>query len=211
MFNHLVKMKEKRKNTNTEEKILAAAKKVFIAKGMAGARMQDIADEMGMNKALLHYYFKTKEQLFEVIFKETIGKFIPKLKALLIADISLEDKIKFFCNEYIQMAQDNPYLPLFILNELNKQPAQFIDKIFSGELPDLNKFTFQLEQEIKAKRIKPISPVQLLMNMMSMCIFPFIAKPMFNAVLGLDELQFRLTMEQRKKDIPKFILDSIKK
>ncbi len=202
---------KKKVNTATEEKILAAAKKVFLAKGMAGARMQDIADEMGMNKALLHYYFKTKEQLFEVIFKQTVGTFIPRLKAMLISDLSLQEKIENFCTNYIQMVIENPYLPLFILNELNKQPAQFIHKMFGGNVPDLNKFTEQLEKEIRARRIKPISPVHLIMNMMSMCIFPFIGKPMFNAILGMDELQFRLAMEQRKKEIPKFIIDSITK
>ncbi len=204
-------MKKKEQNTDTEAKILAAARKVFIEKGMAGARMQDIADEMGMNKALLHYYFKTKEQLFEVIFKETIAGFIPRLKALLVADISLQQKIEIFCGNYIQMAIENPFLPLFILNEMNKQPAQFVVKVFGGELPDINKFTQQLEDEITARRIKPISPVHLIMNMMSMCIFPFIGKPVISAVLGLDELQFRLAMEQRKKEIPKFILNSITK
>jgi len=204
-------MKNKEDKKNTEAKILAAAKKVFIAKGMAGARMQDIADEMGMNKALLHYYFKTKEQLFEVIFKDTIGNFIPRFKAVLISDVSLEKKIETFCSDYIQMAIENPYLPLFILNELNKQPAQFIQKMFGGEMPNLNKFAEQLENEIQARRIKPISPSHLIMNMMSMCVFPFIGKPILSAVLGMDELQFRLAMEQRKKEIPKFIIDSITK
>lgn len=211
LFNHLVKMKKREQNKDTEAKILAAAKKVFVIKGMAGARMQDIADEMGMNKALLHYYFKNKEQLFEVIFKDITTGFIPRIKALLIADIPLQQKIENFCENYIQMAIENPFLPLFVLNEMNKQPVAFVQRVFGGEMPNLNKFTQQLEDEINAKRIKPTSPVHLIMNMMSMCIFPFIGKPMIGAVLGLDELQFRLAMEQRKKEIPKFIFDSITK
>lgn len=201
----------KKVDKSTEEKILIAARKIFIAKGMSGARMQDIADELGMNKALLHYYFKSKEQLFSVIFKETIEKFIPKIKILLNSDKNLYEKIELFCDEYISMAIESPYIPLFILNEMNKQPAKFIAKIFKGELLDLSKFSLQIEEEIKKGKIRHISPSNLIMNMLGMCIFPFIAKPMLSATLGLDELQFQLTMQQRKKEIPKFIFNSIKK
>lgn len=204
-------MEKIKRDSGAEERILASARKVFIAKGMAGARMQDIADEAGINKALLHYYFKNKEQLFETIFLEIIEQLIPRIKSILLSDLTLYEKIEQFCDQYISIISQNPYLPIFILNEMHKQPSKFIMKIFGGELPDLTKFAAQIEKEVKAGKIKPTSPVHLIMNMMSLCIFPFLGKPMLSAILQIDELQFQLAMEQRKKNIPQFIFDAIKK
>jgi TetR/AcrR family transcriptional regulator len=204
-------MPKKNRDIGAEEKILVAARKVFIAKGMSGARMQDIADEAGINKALLHYYFRTKEQLFETIFKEVMGNLVPRIKSILLSDLTLYEKIEQFCDQYIGIISQNPYLPIFILNELHKQPSLMITKMFGGELPDLHKFTAQVEKEVKAGKIKPISPVHLIMNMMSLCVFPFLGKPLLSTILGMDALQFQLAMEQRKKAIPQFIFDAIRK
>src|SRR6476619_6643320 len=111
-----------RKEQNTEEKILAAAKKVFLKEGMAGARMQDIADEAGINKALLHYYFRSKDKLFETIFTETSSRFIPRMNQVMDSDLPLFEKISMFCEAYISQMQQNPYIVLFIMNEANKHP-----------------------------------------------------------------------------------------
>jgi AcrR family transcriptional regulator len=208
-LNHVVKMK---KDSSTEQKILDAARKVFVRKGMAGARMQDIADEAGINKALLHYYFRNKEMLFEVIFAEAANVLFPKINKIFESDDPLFVKLENFVANYIDVVLENPYLPLFVLNEINQDPRRFISKIL-GEKNTLRpqKFLEQIEREVKKGVIKRISPVQLLMNLISMTIFPFVAQPMFQINLGLDELQFRAIMEQRKKEIPKFIIDSIKK
>lgn len=199
------------KDSSAREKILVAAKKVFLVKGMAGARMQDIADEAGINKALLHYYFRNKEQLFKVIFKEASDKLFPKINSIFESDSSLFEKIEHFTVEYITVMLENPYLPLFVLNEINHDPHYFIRKIWGKNKPQPEKFLQQIEKEVKKGAIKKISPDQLLMNLISLTIFPFISKPMFQANLGLDEVQFRNIMEQRKKEIPKFIIDSIRK
>jgi TetR/AcrR family transcriptional regulator len=194
-----------------EEKILQAAKKVFVNRGMDGARMQDIANEAGINKALVHYYFRNKEQLFERIFAETAGRFVPRVKSILLSDLGFYDKISRFCEEYISMAISNPYMPMFVLSEMHRQPEAFLKKMFGNELPDLGRFHQQIQEEITAGKIKPIHPVQLVMNMMSLCIFPFIGKPILGAVMGLDDAAFLETMNERKKQVPQFIFDAIKK
>lgn len=204
-------VKSKIKETGTEEKILAAAKKVFVRKGMDGARMQDIADEAGINKALLHYYFRNKELLFEKIFAESAGRLLPKIKTLLLSDTDFYEKIELFCAEYISMVMANPYVPMFVMNEMQKQPAAFIKKMFKGNLPDVSVFIRQMQAEVKAGRIKPIQPVQLVMHMMSLCIFPFIGRPMLNVLMGLSDAQFMELMEERKKMVPQFIFDSIRR
>ena len=211
-LNHMVKKKKNIRDGSAEEKILAAAQKVFMTKGMTGARMQDIANEAGINKALLHYYFKDKDKLFEVVFLAEAQKFFPKINAIFNSDAPLFEKIKNFVTEYIDEMQENPFLPWFVMNEINRDPDQFMYKIWGKEnLPKPAKFLEQIEVEIKKGTIKRIQPLHLLMNLLSMTIFPFIAKPMMTRNLRLSEAQFKQIMEQRKTEIPKFIIDSIKK
>jgi TetR/AcrR family transcriptional regulator len=202
----------KKKDKGAEEKILVAARKVFTTQGMAGARMQDIADEAGINKALLHYYFRDKDKLFETIFMVEAQKFFPKINAIFQSDDPLFEKIERFVNEYIDEMLENTYLPWFVLNEINRDPDRFMQKVLGSEnRPKPAKFLEQIEKEIKKGTIKRIQPLHLLINLLSMTIFPFIARPMITRNLHLSESQFRKTMEERKKEIPKFIIDSIRK
>lgn len=216
MFLHLLTIwlnyMVKRKDKSAEEKILVAARKVFTTKGMAGARMQDIADEAGINKALLHYYFRDKDKLFEVVFMEEAQKFFPKINAIFNSDVPLFEKIENFVNEYIDEMQDNPYLPWFVMNEVNRDPDQFLYKIWGKDnLPNPGKFLEQIEKEIKKGTIKRIHPMHLFMNLLSMTIFPFVARPMMIRNMQMSDTQFTQVMEQRRKEIPKFIIDSIRK
>jgi TetR/AcrR family transcriptional regulator len=204
-------MVKKVKNASTEEKILSAAKKVFISKGMAGARTQDIADEAGINKALLHYYFKNKEQLFENIFTRLTHGFWQQITSVFESDSPLFEKIHTFCSMYIDKIIENPYIPLFVLYEMNQRPAGFVKKMFRNNPPKPAKLMQQIEAEVKGGNIRPISPHQLIMNMISMCVLPFIGKPMFMAVMNIDERTFLDLMHERKKSVPEFIINSIKK
>jgi TetR/AcrR family transcriptional regulator len=119
---------------DTESIIKEAAKEIFLQKGYDGARMQDIADKTGFNKALLHYYFRSKENLFDVIFFEQFGKMIKQVKEGLKGEMNLHDKIEFFVDNYISMLEKNPYLPLFVINELSRNPDRFVDKIKSFKI-----------------------------------------------------------------------------
>jgi AcrR family transcriptional regulator len=205
----MVKIKD---DKTAEKKILTAARKVFTSKGMAGARMQDIADQAGINKALLHYYFRDKDKLFETIFLEEAQRFFPKINMIFSSDAPLFEKIETFVAEYIDEMVENPYLPWFVLNEMNRDPDHFLYRIWGKDnLPKPGKFLEQIEKEIRNGTIKKINPVHLLLNLLSMTIFPFIARPMVTRNLKLSDLQFRKAMEERKKEIPKFIIDSIRK
>jgi TetR/AcrR family transcriptional regulator len=194
----------------TEERILAAARKIFLNKGMDGARMQDIADEAGINKALLHYYFRSKDKLFEHIFQEVATAFLPKVFAILESDATLFQKIERFCEEYIGQLQKTPYVPIFILNEINRQPQAFLKKALGNKKPPLLKVLAQIDQEVKAGIIKPTDPLQLLLNILSLCLFPFVASPMVQLITGMNNKEFNALMEQRKKEVPRLIIGSIK-
>jgi AcrR family transcriptional regulator len=200
------------KDISTEEKILEAARQVFIHKGMAGARMQEIADTAGINKAMLHYYFRNKEMLFETIFSQAAQKLFPKLNIIFESELPLFEKIENFVQAYIDVMLENPYLPMFVLSEMHQNPERFYKKM-KGQLnfPRPDKFLAQIESEVKKGTIKRISPLQLLMNIISGTIFPFIAKPMFQMHIGLDELQFRQFIMQRKKEYAGFVIDAIRK
>lgn len=208
----LIIMVKARKDSNTEEKILISARQVFIEKGLAGARMQDIADRAEINKAMLHYYFKSKDLLFEVIFKETAGRLFPHFEKLMESDLNFFDKIRSIVSSYIEMIIQNPYLPLFVMNEMNKNPEIGIKTFFEAQKPGfVKKFRESIEENMKAGLIQPINPIHLIMNIFSMCAFPFIAKPMIKLLTGLEDEQFKNLMEQRKVLVAEFIINSIRK
>ena len=205
-------MVKAKKDTGTEARLLEAAKKVFTTKGLAGARMQDIADEAGVNKAMLHYYFRDKDKLFEVIFLQEAEHFFPRINSIFESDAPLFEKIEQFVNEYIDEMVKNPYLPWFILNELNRDADQFFSKIWSVKhRPNPAKLLQQIEKEAKKGLIKKVNPMHLLMNLLSVTIFPFVARPMITRNLQMSPAQFDKMIEERRKEVPKFIIDSIKK
>jgi TetR/AcrR family transcriptional regulator len=197
------------KELNTEQQILEGAKKVFIIKGFDGARMQEIADEAGINKALLHYYYRSKDKLFEAVFRESLGTFIPKLGELFNSDLDLCNKISSFVNIYVDMLLANPYLPMFILHEINRDPHRIIYIMKqSGLKPDI--FIKQIQNDIKKKKIKTITPLQLLVNMLSLCIFPFAGRPIIQSMLfNNNKKEYDKFLLEREKEITKFILNSI--
>src|SRR5215217_8189549 len=142
-------MDKVKKDLTTEEKILEAAKKIFLTKGLDGARMQDIANEAGINKAMLHYYFRSKDKLFEQVFTEVAGHFLPKIIAIIASEQTVFEKIECFCKEYIDQVITTPYVPIFILNEINKQPEAFLKKVLGERRPPVEALIKQLEKEAK--------------------------------------------------------------
>ncbi len=201
---------EEKQDINTEKQILEAAKRVFIHKGMAGARMQEIADEAGINKSLLHYYYRSKEKLFDAVFRSVFFTFFPHFDTILLSDASLFDKIRKFCDMYLDVLMKNPFIPLFILHELNNDSQKltaYIKQI--GINPKA--FVVQVKKEIEKGIIRPVDPRQLIINMLSMCVFPIAGRPLIQAIVFNDNTaEYDRFLETRKKEIPDFIIHSIK-
>jgi len=197
---------------SAEEKILEAARHVFFRHGYAGARMQDIADEAGINKALLHYYFRSKEKLFDVIFQEAFGRFIPKVSEIIASDLPFFEKITSFIHAYISMATEHPFIPMFVLNEIHTDPEGFKGRfgVYSQKLP-LQRFKTDINKAVAEGLIHPIDPVQLVINIISLCLFPFIARPMIGMVMQLSDTQLQKLSERRKSDVAEFVIRAIKK
>ncbi|MFY7826318.1 MAG: TetR/AcrR family transcriptional regulator [Flectobacillus sp.] len=195
----------------TEEKILIAARKVFIEKGWDGARMQEIADNAGINKALLHYYFRNKEQLFKRVFAGIVGKLIPNLNTIIQSEKPIFEKIQAFIDAYLDFLLANQELPLFVANELSRN-ANLIVGAFeeNGLKPMIGQMVMEIANAIETKQIRPINPAHLLMNIVSMCVFPFMGRSIFQKVLmQVPEEMYQELLKQRKKEIYEMVYHSI--
>ena len=195
----------------TEEKIFNAARIVFQKKGFAGARMQEIADEAGINKAMLHYCFKNKELLFQAVFMNAFSQLAPQINDIFISPESLFDKIRKFTHSYISFVMQNPYLPTFIIQEMNNNPEFVLSFLKNENRPNPTLLIAQIEKEIADGIIKPINPKHLLMNMISMAVFPFAAQMMIKGMLQISDAEFNAMMEERKTSIAEQIINSIKR
>ena len=201
----------KQKDKSTEEAILQAAGKAFTRKGLSGARMQDIADEAGINKALVHYYFETKEKLFTLIFEQEFGKLFSHLAAVISSDIPLFEKIEKIVALDIERLGQFPDMPLFVINEVSRNPAMIVKKFKQMHVKSmLVNFQKQVNGEIKKGAIKNITAEQLLINIQALSIFPFIAKPMIRNVLQMTEKNYQAMIQVRKKEVAMFIINAIK-
>ncbi len=201
-----------KKDINTEDKIINAAKKVFMQHGMAGARMQSIADEAGINKALLHYYFRSKEKLFSIVFQKAIKESIPQIVKVFNTDAHLFDKIRQFVCEYLDFIAKNPYLPMFIMHELASRP-EHLKKLLNSVKVDRDFIFKDIQKEIDKGIIMPIEPTHLMVNIISLCVFPVVAKPMISEIFISDEQPdaYDQFLEERKTLVADFVINSIKK
>jgi len=197
------------KEIETEKLIINAAKNVFLSKGFDGARMQEIADNARINKALLHYYFRSKDKLFEAIFEEAFKKIIPKVVEHMTSDINFEDKIKMFVENYIDTLIEVPQIPIFILNEINRNPDRIISMFKKiGLKPEI--ILAGIQKDIDEKRIKAINPKHFIVNVVSLCVFPFVAKPIIQKLFLNDNPKvFQEFLKERKAEVCDFIIHSI--
>jgi TetR/AcrR family transcriptional regulator len=200
---------------NTEQLILDAARQVFIQKGMEGARMQEIADTAGINKALLHYYFRTKEKLFNTIFNQSFGDFFSRISILMTSDTDLLIKISKFIEAYMDLMLKNPFLPRFIITEINRNPQVVVDKFNSIGAEIIHKnmklFERQIREEAQKGTIKYIDPKQLISSIIGLCLFPFLAEPLLRMLLFEgDQIKYDRYLKDRRKVVEQIILDALK-
>lgn len=195
----------------TEEKIFNAARIVFQKKGFAGARMQEIADEAGINKAMLHYCFKNKELLFQAVFMNAFSQLAPQINEIFNSRDSVFEKIRKFTHSYISFVILNPYLPPFVIQEMNNNPEFVLSFLENENRPNPALLIAQIEKEIASGIIKPINPKHLLMNLISMTVFPFAAQMMIKGMLQISDTEFNQMMEERKTSIAEQIINSIKR
>lgn len=190
---------------STEGKIKAAALKLFTKKGFAATRTRDISEESGINLALLNYYFRSKEKLFDLVMMEVLRKFFLGITQIFNDKTStLDEKVTQFVSEYTAMLMEQPELPLFIFHELRMEPEKFASRMGVSVL--FKSFFFkQLAEEIKHRKIKGVQPLHYVINMIGLCVFPFIAAPVFRHAAGLDANSYDKLIEERKTLVPQWM------
>lgn len=195
---------------NTEARIIEAAKAVFQEKGFDGARMQEIADKAEINKALLHYYFRSKEKLFDSIFQDALLDFVPEISIIFLTSGTIEDKIKAFVEKYIDLIMQNPLLPQFVLKELNRNPKAFVDMMKTrGAKPEM--LIMFLSNQLQSEGYKNVDPVHLFVNTIGLCIFPFVGRPILQGIIFQeDEEKFEEFLKERKTAVTDFIIKYLK-
>ncbi len=197
------KKAKKELDTSTEEKIKNAARIVFHKKGFAATRTRDIAAEAGINLALLNYYFRSKEKLFDIIMLETLVGF---MKSLVVVfnneETTLQNKIEAVAAAYIDLLVVQPQLPLFIMSELRNKPNELVENLNGRHLILNSVFAKQYQKEVKAGKIARLDIMQFFMNLMGLMVFPFIASPILKIVGDMNDAQYNKVMAERKKLIP---------
>ena len=199
---------------DTEGKILAAAEEIFVQKGMDGSRMHEIADRAGINKALLHYYFRSKEKLFLRVFKLVFPRVLPKTLEIFMTDLPFQVKLEQFIDRYITLISRNQQLPLFVIGELAKNPDAVIEVMketqekLGGNLVEA--IEKDIRREIEKGTIIDIDPRQLFVNVLSLCVFPFVGRPIITYI-GFDnnDKSYDEFLNTRKKEVFEFVMRSI--
>lgn len=198
------------KDKNTELKIFNAARIVFQQKGLAGSRMQEIADVAGINKALLHYYFRTKEKLFDAIFNEVFKNVVMGLEEVFSKDMGIIDRFRSIVEIYSNNLIKNPHLPIFIINEINQNPEKIISLLNEKVVTHMKSFMMQMFIEMNEGKIRQVDPFQLLMSVLGMIIFPFAAFPAIKGIAAKNGLPVDNFLEDRKQIIIGFIENILK-
>ncbi|HYC52874.1 MAG TPA: helix-turn-helix domain-containing protein [Gemmatimonadaceae bacterium] len=201
-----------------EARILDAARAVFIRRGTAGARMQEIAEEAGVNQALLHYYFRSKERLSTAVFQQIAATLFPSLLQTLGSDIPIDDKIDRLIALYLDNLQRHPFLPGYLLSELHHHPER-VEQLLAGVTgvapgkalhPALGVLARQIDARVREGTMRPIRPEQFAANLISLCIFPFAARPMFGIMFNMDDAAFAKFIERRKTELPQFFRNALR-
>jgi TetR/AcrR family transcriptional regulator len=214
----MVKSSSQSKDRDTERRILNAAHVVFLRRGTAGARMQEIAKEADVNSALLHYYFRSKERLAEAVFQRAAMQLMPAVLRILGSDAELEAKVEQVVDVELKQLQTTPYLPGYILSELTHHPerARQLFSAMTGLTPaEIGARVFkvlgaQINRRVKAGRMHPIAPEQFAINLLALCVFPFAARPMVMALAGLDQAGFTHFIERRRRELAPFFLRALR-
>lgn len=198
---------QKQHNGSTEAQIKEAARRVFTAKGFAATRTRDIAEESGVNLALINYYFRSKENLYNIIMVEQVQLFLHSVTGILNdPQTTLFTKLELAIDHYIDMLIDNPGLPIFVMNEVNNNPEKLVEKVgFGNHNAGQLYIAKQWAEMTFSGEIQPIHPLHLISNVVSLTVFPFIAAPLLRNRSGLSETEYNELMKQRKTLIPHWV------
>lgn len=197
------------KQQDTEELIFEAASRVFQQKGYAGARMQEIADEADINKSMLHYYYRSKDKLFQQVYQREMSRFFPVIFKVLGSGDPFDEKINRLIDTYYIFLDEHPRIAQFVIYEMNQHPERFRSFIKEKGIHPPQNFVKQIKAEVRQGRMDAVDPRQLLVSIVGLILFPFIARTMIESLFEYDEEQFPEFLKERKSFLVDFILNAI--
>ncbi|MEM1359358.1 MAG: TetR/AcrR family transcriptional regulator [Bacteroidota bacterium] len=191
-------------NMSTEDKIHQAALEVFTRKGYAATKTRDIAEAVGINVATLHYYHRTKDQLFGIVAKESMAEFSAAFHEVFTQERPLKEKIHLFVERFTELFREKPHLASFCLMESERKIE------FFKEIIDFKESTRvlrpQLESLAAKGKIRPISPANFISALVGMTIYPFITRTSMYYAHELDDAGFHEVLEEQKRMVPAMII-----
>lgn len=185
----------------TEKLIKDKAKILFFQKGFLNATTQEIADEAGVNRALIHYYFRSREQMLEILLDETLREKKDRVRSILSSDLSFREKIAKYIDVVVDHGLKYPFLDNFIVSEMARRPEKV--KMFCAKDPfrSSDLIRSQLEREVKKGKLDSISPEHFMVNLISLCNYPLLAKSVIQTVHGMSDAAYRKFLVERKRII----------
>ncbi|MFZ9587717.1 MAG: TetR/AcrR family transcriptional regulator [Crocinitomicaceae bacterium] len=181
----------KLKDRNTENDILEAAKLIFMEKGLYGARMQDIANQAGINKALLHYYFRNKERLFDEVFGGALSRYFQNMDIISNESLPIMERVLTYADRFVKFLSEYPQMSIFLIKEISSNQQLFHAKIQGLKKNQNYSLISVLIKGMEEKEIPTIDPVIFLMNLHALCAYPFLAAPIFNAICQHNGIQWK--------------------
>jgi AcrR family transcriptional regulator len=196
-----------KEEVNTEEKILEAAKDEFMKFGLYGARMQAIADSAGINKAMLHYYFRSKEKLFDKVFDGALERYFNQMDVWDDTSLSFKRKLMQYIDNLIDFLTEYPQISLFIIKEMSVSPDMFREKIDALQKSRKKRLYLLLEEEMAAGNIRKTDPEMFIINLHSLCFYPFIATPLYKRIFMKNTRQWKETVSDKLKQSVKAFVE----
>lgn len=204
--------KEKQSTSEVKGRILDVARDLFIKNGYKGTSIRDIASASGTNVAMVNYYFHSKYYLFEIIFEEAFSRLQHKLFSTLVSDLPFFELIETVIDSYYEMLMEYPQIPIFILNEVNQNPERLSERIRTmGPYDVFLKMSERIKEEEERGGIKETPPLDLLLNILSLCVFPFIFKNLGSNVANVSQEEYSAMIENHKKYVVEFVINALKK
>lgn len=200
------------KDSSTEDRILEAAKEVFMHYGLYGARMQDIADKANINKALLHYYFRSKEKLFDAVFEGALEKYFAQMTVMSDTSLPLHERAFQYIDNIFQFYTEYPQMSMFIIKEISVNPEMFKQKVERLKRTPNSMLIPTLKTAMENGEIEEMDAVIFLVNLHSLCAYPFLASPLIRVIMEKSgDTWGDDAIERVKQSVKDFISLKIKK
>jgi len=188
---------------NLEQRIINAAKELFIEKGFSDTSMSEIAARVGINRPVLHYYFRTKEKMFNAVFGIIIQTFVPKIQSIVMqTDRPVADRVGDVFDAYCRVFSENPELPLFVLREIDRDADNFMRVVMSlPVMPYLGMMRDSLLAEMDKGNIRRVPIRTVFITFYSLITFPFLARNFITGMFQSEDDTFEGVLAEWRQNV----------